>query len=127
MLGLGGQGKMFFLAKEGWWNWQMRIVVAKKNYSARLPTQSEAERVCEGRATANAPCILKDGFKLPCFASPFGACVTVHLFLKTCAVQTVRAEELWACCKKVKQETRQVSGFKKTGGCYFKAQGTELC
>lgn len=75
---------MFFLAKEGWWNWQMRIVVA-------------------------------------CFASPFGACVTVHLFLKTCAVQTVRAEELWARCKKVKQETRQVSGFKKTGGCYFKA------
>ena len=49
----------------------MRIGVAKKTFSARLPLLEQAQetRVCEGRATANMPCIPRRAWStLLCFS-----------------------------------------------------------
>ena len=71
-----------------------------------LPLMRKLSRQGFVRAVARLTShVFQGGIGLPCFASPFGACEKVCLFLKTCAVQAVpavRAEELWPCCRRLK-------------------------
>ncbi len=93
----GVQEKRSFFAKVGGWDWQMRIVVANKSLSQYICPLGELSRqgVVRLRAVPRQTCrVFHEGFGLPCFASPFGACETVCLCLKTCVVQVERAEEL---------------------------------
>lgn len=99
MPGPGAQPEMLFSAKAGWWDWRMRIGVAIKRHTQYVCPSQILSRPGFVRAVPQQTVgAFQEGFSLPCFASPFGACETVYLFLKTCAVQTVqavRAEELW--------------------------------
>ena len=71
--------------------------------------------------------VLEERFDLPCFASPFGACETVCLFLKTCAVQPVSAvwiEERWPYCMRSREGS--MPGFGEDGKLFFQAGETDL-
>ena len=51
MLDLGVQGQMFVLGKAEWWDWRMRIVVAKEDLLSTFAiAKAKQTKVCEGRA-----------------------------------------------------------------------------